>query len=94
MGNKKHEYKPHPFRQILKAYGITVGMVAEYLKMSYPYVANMLSGKLKMSLKAQLGMKKLVDRIQNPVFEDDVVTSEGKGKKDTGRRSSASLFFN
>ena len=74
MGNKKHEYKPHPFRQILKAYGITVGMVAEYLKMSYPYVANMLIGKLKMSLKAEVRLQKLVDRLQNPVFEDEALT--------------------
>ena len=61
----------HPFKRILKAYGITIGMVATYLGNTYPYTHKMLRGEKPMSKPAEWKLQKLVDRLRNPVFTDD-----------------------
>jgi hypothetical protein len=68
--------KEHPFKRILKAYGITMGMVANYLGVSHPYGYKMLRGEKPMPKPIEWKLQKLVDRLQNPVFEDAEGASE------------------
>ncbi len=62
--------KEHPLKRILKAYGLTIGMIANYLGVSHPYAYKMLRGEKPMSKPAEWKLQKLVDRLQNPLFED------------------------
>ena len=64
----KHETRSEHsyYKAVLKAYGITHGMVAAYLKLSYPCVANVLNGKAPLSWNIRAKLDKLVNRLLNP----------------------------
>jgi len=60
----------HPFKQVLRAYGITNDMLAVYLKRNSKYVSEVLNGHVRMSEQTEWKLRKLIDRLQNPVFPD------------------------
>ena len=60
----------HPFKRVLRAYGITNDMLAVYLRRNSKYVSEMLNGHVRMSEQTEWKLRKLIDRLQNPVFPD------------------------
>ena len=60
----------HPFKRVLRAYGFTYDMLATYLKLNSQYVSQMLNGYVRMSEQTEWKLRKLIDRLQNPVFPD------------------------
>ena len=60
----------HTFKQVLRAYGITNDMLAVYLKRNSKYVSEVLNGHVRMSEQTEWKLRKLIDRLQNPVFPD------------------------
>ena len=76
MAKANKNRKDHPFKRILKAHGLTYGMIANYLGVSHPYAHKMLMGEKPMSKPAEWKLQKLVDRLQNPVFEGEEVAVE------------------
>ena len=67
-GNEHTRYK-----KVLKAYGITHGMVAARLKVSYPYIANVLNGRSPLSWRIRAGLDKIVNGLLNPAPLDEVL---------------------
>ena len=67
--------KAHPFKRILRAHGITNGMLAAHLKVGKQRISNMLNGQTMMPMRAEWKLQKLVVRLQNPVFEEGVIES-------------------
>ena len=74
MTIEREERKEHPFKRILRAYGMTNNMLAAHLKVGKQRISNMLNGQAMMPMRAEWKLQKLVDRLQNPVFEDKAVT--------------------
>jgi len=60
----------HPFKRVLRAYGITNDMLAVYLRRNSQYVSQMLNGYVRMSEQTEWKLRKLTNRLQNPVFPD------------------------
>lgn len=60
----KYAPKQTKFKKILKKHGISVGTVANYLKLSYPYVSNILNGVHRMSPAVERKLQKLVDQLE------------------------------
>jgi thiaminase len=60
----------HPFKRVLRAYGLTDDMLAVYLRRNSKYVSQMLNGHARMSEQTEWKLRKLIDRLQNPVFPD------------------------
>ena len=56
--------KQSKYKKILKKHGISVGTVANYLKLSYPYVCNILNGVHRMPPEAEKKIQKLVDQLE------------------------------
>jgi hypothetical protein len=67
--NNEHTH----FKAVLKAYGITHGMVAARLKVSYPYIANVLNGKAPLSWRIRAGLEKMVNGLLNPLPLDEAL---------------------
>ena len=63
----------HPFKRVLRAYGITNDMLAVYLRRNSKYVSEMLNGHVRMSEQTEWKLRKLTDRLENPVFPDSDV---------------------
>ena len=61
------------YKSVLKAYGITYSMVAARLKVSYPYIANVLNGKNPLSWRIRAGLDKIVNGLLNPAPLDEVL---------------------
>lgn len=75
MVEPKADRVDHPFKRILRAYGITNGMLAAHLKVGKQRISNMLNGQTMMPMRAEWKLQKLVDRLQNPVFQDEALRS-------------------
>ncbi len=60
----------HPFKRVLRAYGITNDMLAVYLRRNSKYVSEMLNGHVRMSEQTEWKLRKFIDRLQNSVFPD------------------------
>ena len=60
----------HPFKRVLRVYGITYDMLAVYLRLNSQYVSQMLNGYVRMSEQTEWKLRKLIDRLRNPVFPD------------------------
>jgi hypothetical protein len=73
MTNSKTGNEHTHYKAVLKAYGITHGMVAARLKVSYPYIANVLNGKAPLSWKIRAGLEKIVDGLLNPLPLDEAL---------------------
>jgi len=59
-------FKPQhsKFKKIFKAHGVSLGTVANYLGLSYPYVLNVLAGFDRMTPEVEEKLKKLVDQLE------------------------------
>jgi hypothetical protein len=60
----------HPLKRVLRAYGITNDMLAVYLRRNSVYIAQMLNGHVRMSEQTEWKLRKLTNRLENPVFPD------------------------
>ncbi len=76
MTNPKPGTEHAYYKAVLKAYGITYGMVAARLHKSYPYIANVLNGKAPLSWKVRGPLDKLVNGLLNPAPLDDILAGE------------------
>jgi len=60
-------------KAVLKAYGITHGMVAARLHKSYPYITSVLNGKTPLSFNMKVGLEKIVNGLLNPLPLDEAL---------------------
>lgn len=60
------DFKPRKtlYKLILKKHGISIGTIANYLGLSYPYVCSMLNGSFRMTKKAERKLQKLIDQLE------------------------------
>jgi hypothetical protein len=61
----KFEPKPPKFKRVFKKHGISLGTIANYLGLSYPYVCNMLNGIYRMTPKVEMKLQKLVGQLED-----------------------------
>jgi hypothetical protein len=73
MSNSKTGNEHTHYKAVLKAYGIALGMVAARLKVSYPYIANVLNGKAPLSWRIRAGLEKMVNGLLNPSPLDEAL---------------------
>ena len=61
---KDYEPKPTHYKALFRAYGISVGTVANYLGRSYPYVCNVLNGLYRMPSTMEKKLQRLVNQLE------------------------------
>jgi len=56
--------KPTTFKAIFKRHGVSVGTVANYLGLSYPYACNILNGQMRMTVDIEQKLQTLSDQLE------------------------------
>jgi hypothetical protein len=56
--------KPTPYKQQLRELGISIGAVANYIGLTYPYVMNQINGVYPMTEGTETKIKKLINLIK------------------------------
>lgn len=56
--------KPSPYKKELLMLGISIGAVANYIGLTYPYVMNQINGVYPMTEQTETKIKKLIDLIK------------------------------
>ena len=56
--------KPSPYKKRLRELGISIGAVANYVGLTYPYVMNQINGVYPMTEQTEAKIKMLIDLIK------------------------------
>jgi hypothetical protein len=56
--------KPSPYKKSLRELGISIGAVANYVGLTYPYVMNQINGVYPMTEQTEAKIKKLINLIK------------------------------
>ena len=61
-----NNYKPKQtkFKKIFNKHGISVATIANYLRLSYPYVCNVLNGVYRMTPAIEKKLRKLANQLE------------------------------
>jgi hypothetical protein len=56
--------KPTPYKQQLRELGISIGAVANYIGLTYPYVMNQINGVYPMTERTEAKVKELIELVK------------------------------
>lgn len=55
---------PHELKGVIKKHNISVGSIAQYMDLSYPYVNHLLNGSIRMTSENEAKFQEIIDHLE------------------------------